>query len=128
MPCQSAVWAMTKAFFTTINSFTILTFEKTSSIACDDDDCCGLVEKHRHCSPACSSIERCEVQFPADRWITPVRWGVTIIRYASLNSLSPPFPRVLHNFSFLIIRDKLLREASNKSRQNPVIQRTSTVF
>jgi len=128
MSCPSAVWTTTKAFFTTIIPFTFLTYRKTHSITCDDDDCCGLVENHPRCSPACSSIERCKVQFPADRWITPMRWGVTIIRCTSLNSLSPPFPLVLHSFSLLTFRDKLFHEASNKSCQNYVIQRMSTAF
>lgn len=129
MSCPIAVWARAKGLFSpAITTVTISYSRKLTSIACDDDDCCGLVENPSQRSPACNFFERCGVKFFADRWITRPCRQVTIIRCTFLNSLSAPFPRVLHSFSLHASHNKLSHAPSNLVRLFSVFQRKSTVF
>jgi len=114
--------------FTAITSFTNFHAKKSSSIACYDDDCCGFVEKACWCTCACNFFDRCEVEFPADYWKTPLYRRAATIHRAPLNSLSAAFSRVVHSFSLRVFRDKLLHVASKQMRVFPVFQRKSTIF
>jgi len=102
--------------------------DKISSIACCDDDSCGLVENPRWCTSAYSFSDRCEVQFSADHWKKQRCWSTVWIHCISHHSFSASFPRVVHSFSLRRSCDDLLRTASKGKSRIYIFLMLITIF